>query len=241
MNPFSALIDLSYDAKNLKAFHSDNTLYVTQWNWDFQKALDFQKKAQELVQSNRKLKVYIFCNHPHCFTMGRGNERGVEGLADFDVEVEKTLNFPLYHIHRGGGITFHHPGQWIFYPIVALGPNNTLDNLMNWMLQSVRDVIREQFGVKDVITANKLMGVWHQRSKLASIGIGINRFVTEHGLALNILRDEKMFEEIQKVSPCGISSNTYIALEELISPTSNLIEEFHNHFVEKIKSAECPF
>lgn len=234
MNSFSSLTESISSLEDIECFQFDDTLFVTHWNWDFQQALSFQKKAQVLVQKNRNLKVYIFCNHPHCFTLGRGNERGVEGLKDFDSALEQELKYPLYPIHRGGGLTFHHPGQWIFYPIVALGPNKTLADLMAWMLKAVKDVIREEFGVKDVITANKLMGVWHQRSKLASIGIGVNRLVTEHGLALNILRDSKMFNEIQKVAPCGIAPTTYIALEELVPDKQNLLVAFHDRFIQHI-------
>lgn len=243
MNPFEVFIKSlsNFDAikSEIRLEVTDRTLFVTKWNWDFNQALQFQKLAQQFVQKNRHLKVYIFCNHPHCFTMGRGNERGVEGLESFDPCSGPQLSYPLHHIHRGGGLTFHHTGQWIFYPIVALGPEKTLSDLMSWMLTSVRDVIRDEYNISNVITANKLMGVWHQRSKLASIGVGVNRFVTEHGLALNILRDEKMFSEIQKVSPCGISPTTYMALEELLPShqslsQKNLIESFHHNFIKKI-------
>jgi lipoate-protein ligase B len=66
--------------------------------------LAVSKEAQEFVRASGK-KVFIFCNHPHCFTLGRGNERGDTTLVDFDAE-QIDLDLPLYKIHRGGELLF---------------------------------------------------------------------------------------------------------------------------------------
>lgn len=214
----------------------ENIMLVKKWNWPYDQALAFQKHAQGFIQKNRDLKIYIFCNHPHVFTMGRGNERGVDGLVELSEEQKSLVKFPIYQIHRGGGITFHYPGQWIFYPIVAIKESFPLDKLTDWMLKSVRDVLQSELGLENVITANKLMGVWKNKSKLASIGIGISKFVTEHGLALNLLDDTDMFNEVKKINPCGIDPTTYITAESQMSniDSNELIEKFHRAFVEQI-------
>lgn len=231
MQEFNDLLDKF----NIDGHIFENTLVIKKWNWDYLIALEFQKACQKMVFKNKKLKVYIFCNHPHCYTLGRGNERGQQDLIDFDFQLEQNLNFNVHKIKRGGGITFHYPGQWIFYPIVALGPQNSLSELMKWMLVSVRDIIANEFGVKDVITANKLVGVWYKKMKLASIGMGADRFITEHGLALNLVYDKLMFDELLKISPCGISPTTYVSLDKiLMTPYEDLVETFHNLFIEKI-------
>jgi lipoyl(octanoyl) transferase len=82
------------------------------------------------------------------------------------------------------------------------------------------------------------MGVWKNKSKLASIGIGLSKFVTEHGLALNLVNDEDMFNEVKKINPCGIDPTTYITVESLIEnvDSSKLIENFHKAFVDTILS-----
>lgn len=209
------------------------TLLIKKWNWDFQDCLKFQKKSQEIVRTNKGHKVFIFCNHPHVFTLGRGNERGEEGLVDFSPSISDELKYPVEKIHRGGGITFHYPGQWIFYPIVKIGPSYSLDDHMCWLLKSVTSVLKEDFGIEGVLTAKKLMGVWKERKKLASIGVGVSRFVTEHGLALNLLKDVPMFEELKKISPCGMSHETYSTVEEYVSK-ENLLESFHSRFLASI-------
>lgn len=205
-------------------------LCVTKWNWDYQQALDFQVTAQNFVRENKSKKIYIFCNHPHVFTLGTGNERGDDTLIDFNEAEQTLLPFPLFKIRRGGGITFHYPGQWIFYPIVAINPKNNLQDLMGWMLKQVADVLREEFKVTNILSAKKLLGVWVGRNKIASIGLGANRFVTEHGLALNLQSDKKMFAELKKIHPCGLTATTYIDLESINHKADN-IEKFHQAFL----------
>lgn len=214
---------------------SEGYLLIKKWNWDFDDCLSFQKRAQTFIQKNRSLKIYIFCNHPHLFTLGRGNERGQDELVDFDPKLASQLAFPIHKIHRGGGITFHFPGQWIFYPIVSINQKYTLDDHMCWLLKSVKENLRDNFGIDKVMATKKLMGVWFGRQKLASIGVGLNRFVTEHGVALNLIYDSKMFDEVKKINPCGINPTTYTALDKISEiPSKDLIESFHETFIRKI-------
>lgn len=220
--------------ENCDVIIQGKTLCIKKWNWDYQNCLEFQKQSQELVRQHRDHRVYIFCNHPHCFTIGRGNERGRDDLVDFEESLADNLSFPLFSIHRGGGITFHHPGQWIFYPIVSISQNYTLDDHMCWLLKSVKENLKINFGLDKVMATKKLLGVWHERKKLASIGVGLNRFVTEHGIALNLVYDKKMFSELIKINPCGMDSQTYMAVDQLIENRLNLINHFHESYFSEL-------
>ena len=221
--------------ENAEVNVENKTLYFTKWNWDYSEFLNFQKHAQQIIQKHRDHKIYIFCNHPHCFTLGRGNERGDNDLVEFDSSVKDQLKYPVHKIFRGGGITFHYPGQWIFYPIVAVNEKYSLEDHMCWVLNSIKTVLRDEFGLEKVMATKKLMGVWFERQKLASIGVGLNRFVTEHGLALNLIYDEDMFNEVKKTSPCGMNPETYISLEKIINTKSeNLILDFHQAFLNQL-------
>ncbi len=210
-----------------------NTLYVTKWNWEYKDCEKFQLDANEFVIKNKHLKIYIFCSHPHVFTLGRGNERGDDSLVEFDPGISARLKYSVEKIHRGGGVTFHYPGQWIFYPIVAITPSYSLDDHMCWILKKVAAVLREDFKIENVMTAKKLMGVWKDRKKLASIGVGVKRFVTLHGLALNLNRDEEMFEELKKINPCGMDYQTYISVDQFLSE-KDLLGSFNKHFLKKL-------
>jgi len=210
----------------------DNSIIITKWNWDFKDCESFQEKALSFVQMNRNYKVYIFTNHPHVFTHGRGNERGRDDLVEFSENDKSKLDYPLHYIHRGGGLTFHYPGQWIAYPIIAINNNYTLDDHMCWLLKGVREVLANDFNLDQVITAKKLMGVWRNKKKLASIGVGLKKFISLHGLALNLIEDPEMFKSIQKINPCGMQASTYDCVDRYVED-DNLLESFHEKFLHK--------
>jgi lipoyl(octanoyl) transferase len=221
--------DVSFELNN-------KILSVTKWNWDYEDCLSFQKESQKIISKNRDHKIYIFCNHPHCFTLGRGNERGQDELVDFDQTFVKQLKYPVHSIHRGGGITFHYPGQWIFYPIVSINEKYPLDEHMCWLLKTVKEVLKDNFNLGNVMAAKKLMGVWLGRQKLASIGVGLNRFVSEHGIALNLIYDKDMFNEVQKINPCGMNPTTYTSVSLIDkSKSENLIDLFHKKYIASLK------
>lgn len=213
----------------------ENSLVITKWNWEFKDCEAFQENCRNFVEKNKNYKFYIFTNHPHVFTLGRGNERGRDDLVDFDESIITNLPFPLHKIHRGGGITFHYPGQWIAYPIIAVNNNYTLEDHMCWLLKNVKEILSNDFEIENVITAKKLMGVWKDKKKLASIGVGLKRFVTLHGLALNLEYDSNMFNALQLINPCGMDSETYICADQFVSG-DDLVHRFHDVFMEKFLS-----
>jgi len=222
--------------KNAKTSIHNNILTLTLWNWDYAEFLKFQTRAHEFIRKNKSLKVYIFCNHPHVYTLGRGNERGEDNLVDFNPQKESSLPYDVFKIHRGGGVTFHHPGQWIFYPITAIKESYTLDDHMCWLLKSVTNNLKRNFSLDKAMTAKKLMGVWIERRKLASIGVGVNRFVTMHGLALSLHSDDRVALGLGAIHPCGMNSDIYTSVQEAMkSSESNLIERFHASYLEQIE------
>ncbi len=218
----------------------DNTLCFSRWNWDYRDAELFQKQALSFVKEHRYFKIYIFCNHPHCFTMGRGLQKisgkTISDLVEFDENIMNSLSFPIYKINRGGGITFHYPGQWIFYPIINLSnPDYSLKNLTFWLLEKVRSVLELDFSVGELDHRRELLGLWRRDSKIASVGLGVERFVTLHGIALNVEWDDAMFNELLKINPCGLSSNIYKSFDLFCpSPTGTTVSLFHSHFCKRV-------
>lgn len=236
MSNFKEFLKISSLPMDAKFEERESSLIVTKWNWSFKDCEKFQQESQLFIQKNRNLKIFIFTNHPHCYTLGRGNERGDSSLLEFDSQLEGSLGYPLYRIHRGGGITFHFPGQWIFYPIQAIRESFSLEDITCWLLKSIKTVLVEDFNATDVITANKLMGVWRNKKKLASIGIGVSRFVTIHGIALNLCYDEKMFNDLSKINPCGMSATTYECVDQILGKEhEQLLETFHRHYLRRLE------
>lgn len=218
----------------------ENIFFIERWNADYNEVLSLQEKCLELVRENPKWSIFIFCNHPNCFTLGRGLQRAQEfNLVDFDPALKDRLPFPLYEIKRGGGLTFHHPGQWVLYPIINLNKKD-LDvyKIMKTCLSLTKRILEEKFQIEGLSHEEKLLGLWHNKNrKVASIGLAVSHFVTYHGISLNILRNEEMARALRMVNPCGLPGEIYQDVES-ISPLKieNPIELFNQSFKELIIS-----
>ena len=216
----------------------ENIYFIERWNTNYSEVLDLQEKCVELVRQNPKWSIFIFCNHPNCFTLGRGLQRAQEfNLIDFDPTLKERLPFPLYEIKRGGGLTFHHPGQWVLYPIINLNRKNIdVYKVMETCLSITQKILQEKFQINDLSHKEKLLGLWHlKKRKLASIGLAVSHFVTYHGISLNILRNEEMAKALMVVNPCGLPGEIYQDVES-ISPLKleNPIKVFHEAFQEHL-------
>lgn len=217
----------------------ETTVIVTKWNWEYGIAHKFQRAALALVQETPNLRILICCNHPEVLTNGRGLQKPRKGevleLVEFDPKLHLNLPYPLFQIERGGGLTFHHPGQFIFYPIVKLNPkylslSTMIDQIFDFSIEVLSD-----WGIKDLNHANKLLGLWHDHQKLASMGIAIEKLTTFHGMALNIIENKNMMEALSRLNPCGLSAETYTSVDQLTILPEHPIETFREKFLEKIK------
>lgn len=217
----------------------DKTLVVRKWNWDYQLAWDFQKKSVFLLQDFPKIKVLICCSHPRLFTNGRGLQKPKKGevleLKNFEPELIKLLPFPFYQIERGGGLTFHHPGQFVFYPIVKLNPTTlSLSKLMDTIFGCAAEVL-ESWGIDDADSSRKLLGLWLGHQKIASMGIAIERLTTFHGMALNVFRDEEMSRALKALNPCGLTSETYTSAEDHAILLPEALNIFCDQFLRRLQ------
>ena len=143
----------------------------------------------------------VIVEHDPVFTVGR--KRGAETnlLAPGDV--------PVFQVERGGDVTFHGPGQLVVYPICALvGADRDLHAWLRRIESLVMDVIG-QFGVAGERDARNT-GVWVSGRKVCSVGIACRRWVTWHGLALNVHTD---LEYLTRINPCGLDAGLYTTLE----------------------------
>jgi lipoyl(octanoyl) transferase len=228
-----------YQLKESDFFNLDSrTVVVTKWNWDYGLAHKFQREALKLVQENN-LRVLICCSHPEVLTNGRGLQKPRKGevldLKEFNPADHKTLPYPLYQIERGGGLTFHHPGQFIFYPIVKLNPATlSLSIMMNQIFDFSIDVLKG-WGVEGLNHENKLLGLWYGEKKLASMGIAIEKLTTFHGMALNMMENKNMRSALAALNPCGLNADTYTSVEALTELPGNPLATFQEQFLQRIR------
>jgi lipoyl(octanoyl) transferase len=120
------------------------------------------------------------------------------------------LPHPLFSINRGGQATYHGPGQLIGYPVIDLRRcGQDLHKYLRWLEQLLIDLLAEYD-----IAANRresLTGVWVEKRKIASIGVGVRHWITMHGFALNVCGDLSPFDHIV---PCGINNVAMTSMEK---------------------------
>jgi lipoyl(octanoyl) transferase len=135
----------------------------------------------------------LLMEHPHVFTLGRGaDERFIAG---------NPAGVPIHRVSRGGQVTYHGPGQLVGYPILKLeGRARDVTKYLRNLEAAMIDALA-QFGVEGG-RRDAMTGVWVGPRKIASIGVGIRRWVTYHGFALNVATDLGYFDSIV---PCGIA------------------------------------
>lgn len=236
----SNLVLSDYELKDSDiSFIDERTVIVTKWDWEYSLAHKFQKAALTLVQETPHLRVLICCSHPEVLTNGRGLQKPRKGesfdLVEFDPTKFPELPYPLFQIERGGGLTFHHPGQFIFYPILKLNPKSLSLSLMTDQIFDFSIDVLSDWGVRNAHHENKLLGLWHHDKKLASMGIAIEKLTTYHGMALNIKSNNRMLSALNSLSPCGLSSDIYTSVENLVNLPSKPLETFQEQFLQRIK------
>ena len=217
------------------------TILVKKWNWDYGQAHKFQRACLTLLDEMPQTRILICCSHPRVFTNGRGLQKPKKGetlnLVEFNPAFAPLLPFPFYQIERGGGLTFHHPGQMIIYPIVRLNPKTlSLSSMIDTLFDVAIDVLKE-WGLTGLSHENKLLGLWHGERKLASMGIAIEKLTTFHGMALNFYRDEEMKLALMRVNPCGLTAETYTSVEELMDLKGKTLDEFADLYLRRLSHA----
>jgi lipoyl(octanoyl) transferase len=159
----------------------------------------------------------LLVEHPHVFTLGRRREAGSNVLMPGDVEV--------IEIERGGDVTYHGPGQIVAYPIVLLEDG---ERDLHRFLRNLEDAVIATCGRFGLTTDREpgKTGVWMTsssgtRRKLCSIGIACRKWVTFHGLALNVTTDLSYF---RRINPCGFESSIMTSMAEQLDQRVDLAD-----------------
>ncbi|WP_300787136.1 lipoyl(octanoyl) transferase LipB [uncultured Desulfovibrio sp.] len=163
----------------------------------YRQALEIQRSRHEEVRQGAEDTLFLV-EHPPVVTLGRHG--GLEHLHLSEEELARR-GIELAATERGGNITCHFPGQLVGYPIVRIGRRT--GGLHGFVHLLEETVIRTAaaFGVTAARRPG-FPGVWIGRGKLCSIGLGVRRWVTFHGFALNVGRDLSLFDAI---TLCGLA------------------------------------
>jgi lipoyl(octanoyl) transferase len=178
----------------------------------YEEAFQLQERLVAEVLAGGAETLLLLEHHP-VYTIGAGGK--VSNLLQPDL---KALR-----VNRGGDVTYHGPGQLIGYPIVNLGSRGRDLHRYLRFIEEFLIGLNMSLGV-DSYTVSGRTGVWTSKGKLASIGVGVRRWVSMHGFALNVSPDTAPF---QYINPCGLEGCpiTTLALERADEPSLEEVKE----------------
>ncbi|MCP9891247.1 lipoyl(octanoyl) transferase LipB [Cyanobium sp. Aljojuca 7D2] len=160
--------------------------------WEAQRSLQ-----QRLLLDPEGPEAVLLLEHEPCYTLGRGAS---EAFLRFDPAAPPL---PLHRIDRGGEVTHHAPGQLVLYPVLNLQRHGADLHLYLRQLEQVVIDLLAGLDLQGERIAG-LTGVWLEGRKVAAIGVGARRWISQHGLALNVDGDLAGFAA---VVPCGLADH----------------------------------
>jgi len=169
---------------------------------EYGKALKIQEATRDDIISGVGDDTLLVCEHPKVITVGRAIGSAEEVFSN---------DIPVFEISRGGRATLHLPGQVVVYPILDLKKRGR--DLHGYM-RSLEDAIIATLGDFRV-TGERIegkTGVWVGGTrKIASLGIAVKKWVSYHGIALNVTCDLEAFSSL---SPCGFDSKVMTSVDK---------------------------
>jgi lipoyl(octanoyl) transferase len=198
----------------------------------YEAALARQIDLQSARLSGDAPDTLALVEHDPVFTLGL--RAGADKNLVWDAATLARENIALFPTNRGGDITYHGPGQLVAYPIVSLQERRDLHAYLRF-LEDVLIAVVARHGLR-AARRDGLTGIWIEDRKLAAIGVSVRRWVTLHGIALNVSPDLRHF---QGIVPCGISaaqgSVTSLAAElgSRCPTLARVADDFVEEFVER--------
>lgn len=193
---------------------------ITNGLTDYSEALDAMEARANAIAAGEADELIWLVEHPPLYTAGTSAK--IEDLVDPD-------RFPVFEAKRGGQYTYHGPGQRVVYTMLDVGKRGRdvrafVCQLEDWIIETL-----DQFNVKGERRAGRV-GVWVQRrekpmaidgslaeDKIAALGIRLRKWVSFHGLSINVEPDLSHFDGIV---PCGIQKHGITSLTDLGLPVT---------------------
>ena len=162
---------------------------------DYEAALKLQNRLVQARADEEIGDTILFLQHPPVITMGKSGK--VQNVLAPESIREK--NIKVIFTDRGGDVTYHGPGQLVVYPILNLRDHGLSVPGYVWKLEETVIRILARFGI-DAARVEKMRGVWVGKEKIAALGVHLSRWISKHGLALNVNTNLDPFDLI---NPCG--------------------------------------
>lgn len=176
--------------------------------FDYSKAWDLQKDIVKKVQKKEQQSTLVLCEHPTVITIGKNGN--TENLTRDDSFYEDNGIKVIFN-NRGGDVTLHNPKQLVAYPIFDL---NVFKPDLHWFLRALEEIVIKTLREFDINSSRYegYTGVWiENQRKICAMGLHCSRWVTSHGLALNI---NNSIEEFDYIVPCGIKEKKVTSISK---------------------------
>ena len=178
---------------------------------ELQTALRDQRMAGEIPDT------VLLLEHPDVITFGRGSK---PENAPSEAALREA-GYEVFHVNRGGDVTYHGPGMLVGYPILDLERHGAD---LHAYLRTLEGVLIETLADHGIagIRRDGYAGVWlDERRKIASIGVGVRRWISMHGFALNVNCDPRRFDMIV---PCGLHGVEMVSMSGVLGRPVDLEE-----------------
>lgn len=168
--------------------------YTDAWRW--QQELLRNRIGTGSADAERLRDIVFFLQHPHVYTLGRA---ATTAHLLFDPQ-SGSVDAEVHTVERGGKVTYHGPGQLVVYPIFNLA---RFHKDLHWYVRTIEETIIQSLGHFGLEAGRSqgFPGVWVGDRKIAQVGMNCSKWVTSHGLAINVSPDMRYFGHIV---PCGI-------------------------------------
>ena len=170
---------------------------------EYTDAEELMRELQEQRLQGKIPDTLLFCSHPEIVTIGPGARRdGVIVPSDY----------PTTNVDRGGGITWHGPGQLVVYPIFRWDLENEANvkritsKLEDWAISALA-----MLGI-DAGTDERMQGIWVEGAKVGSVGLAFKRWVSRHGFTINFATPKG---RVESLDGCGLTAGTTTSLDRL--------------------------
>jgi lipoyl(octanoyl) transferase len=196
----------------------------------YEKARELQLSLVDQRAANEIEDTVLFVEHEPVITRGRGLQfTGTPRPRHMPVPVQLPEGMAFCESERGGDLTYHGPGQLVVYPIIKL--DHDLAGFLRRFEQIFVDELNSR-GLKADARENA-SGVWVGDQKIASMGIAVRKWVTYHGMAINIVNDLKPFHLI---SPCGFAPEVMTRVADLLPTGADWREDWEQALARRVFS-----